>query len=537
MSRNCSIILHSHVPWVRHPEVSRSLEEDWFHSVIVETHLPLLEMMFRLRNQGIPFRIAMDLSPTLLAMMGDKLLRRRTIDYMDRTIALCQDEVERGDITGMKDLAAQYLARFQKLRSLYMDTWQCDLLRAYAALRDSGHIELMASAATHGLLPLLMRVPESVQAQIRAGIRQYVQSFGRMPRGFWLPECAFAPALGLVLKREGIDWTIVDEHALTTSPQANPNFPFVPGITEANLCVFGRDQASTQEVWDADEGYAGDERYRNFFRDVGLEAPIEYLREYLGEDEQRRFTGIKYYRSGGDGEEQNPVYDTAMAARAVEEHSVRFVVNRGAQLAALEASGIEDPITICAFDADLFGRWWFEGIDFLEQIFRRFAARPDITLITPGAYLAATKDKPLSPSAPVSSSWGEGGYFETWTNDQNDWVLAEIYERAEQLARFVKLFQENRSNLASESVQHCERAIQLMTRELLFAQSSDWSFLILNEASYEYAENRVREHLARFDRIRALSTLDGVQDDLLQEEMDPETAFSDLPWNLYEPYA
>src|SRR5690606_7867201 len=201
--------------------------------------------------EGVPVRLTLDLSPTLLAMLRDRVLRRRTLAYLDRTLRLCRDEVERGDITGMRGLAARYEERLHRLRSLYVDAWQCDLLRAWADLRDSGHLELTASAATHGLLPLLMRVPESVQAQIRAGVRQYVQCFGRMPRGFWLPECAFAPALAPILAREGIDWTLVEEHALTTSPQTNEAFPFTPGVTADGLRVFGRDQASSSEVWNA----------------------------------------------------------------------------------------------------------------------------------------------------------------------------------------------------------------------------------------------------------------------------------------------
>jgi len=260
MSRNCSIVLHAHVPWVRHPEVSHCLEEDWLHSAVVETHLPLLEMLFRLREEGVPFKLTLNISPTLLAMLRDRLLKRRTLAYIDRTLRLCRDEVERGDITGFRELAEMYEDRLHRFRALFVDEWQGELIKAYADLRDSGHLELTASAATHGLLPLLMRVPEAVQAQVRAGIRQYVQCFGRMPKGFWLPECAYAPALSQVLKQEGLDWTIVEEHALTTAPQASDDFPFVPGVTPDVLMVFGRDQASSSEVWNADEGFPGYER-------------------------------------------------------------------------------------------------------------------------------------------------------------------------------------------------------------------------------------------------------------------------------------
>jgi 1,4-alpha-glucan branching enzyme len=534
MSRNCSIILHAHVPWVRHPEVSHCLEEDWLHSAIVETHLPLLEMLFRLRSEEVPFKLTMNLSPTLLAMFRDRLLKRRTIAYLDRTLRLCREEVERGDISGFRTLAEGYEDRLHRLRTLFVDEWQGDLIKAYADLRDSGHIELTASAATHGLLPLLMRVPESVQAQVRAGIRHYVQCFGRMPRGFWLPECAYAPALSQILKQEGIDWTIIEEHGLTTAPQANEYFPFIPGASSDDLILFGRDQASSSEIWNADEGFPGDDRYRDFMRDIGLEAPIEYLRDYLGDTEQRQFTGLKFYRSSRN-ENDSELYDPELASRAVEEHSSRFISSRGAQLAGLEGEGVENPVVVCAFDADLFGHWWYEGTEFLEKLFRKAAKRSDFSFTTPGAYLAANKESEFPGASPVSSSWGEGGYFETWTSSENNWVYLEMQKRAEQLARFVKVFETNRIDLPPETVAYRERCIQLMTKELLLAQSSDWGFLMQNEPSREYAEKRTSDHFEHFDQIWNV-TLQGSDPEFLEGIEQTNPVFSDLPWNMYEPY-
>jgi len=535
MSRNCSIVLHAHVPWVRHPEVSHCLEEDWLHSAVVETHLPLLEMLFRLREEAVPFKLTLNLSPTLLAMLRDRLLKRRSLAYIDRTLRLCRDEVERGDITGHRELAEMYEDRLHRFRALFVDEWQGDLIKAYADLRDSGHLEITASAATHGLLPLLMRVPEAVQAQVRAGIRQYVQCFGRMPKGFWLPECAYAPALSQVLKQEGLDWTIVEEHALTTSPQTSDDFPFLPGVTQDGLMVFGRDQASSSEVWNADEGFPGDERYRDFMRDIGLEAPIEYLREYLGENGERQFTGLKYFRASREGE-NSAIYDPELASRAIEEHTVRFISSRGAQLAALEASGVENPIVVCAFDADLFGHWWFEGTEFLERVFRKAATRTDFVFTTPGAYLATHKETAFPPASPVSSSWGEGGYFETWTSAENNWVYFEMQKRSEQLARFVRLFEENRSDFTEGMIAHRQRCIQLLTKELLLAQSSDWGFLMQNEPSRGYAEKRTREHFSNFDKVWAAALHEG-ENALLEEIEQANPVFSDLPWNMYEPYS
>jgi len=76
-----------------------------------------------------------------------------------------------------------------------------------------------------------------------------------------------------------------------------------------------------------------------------------------------------------------------------------------------------------------------------------------------------------------------------------------------------------------------------MTKEILLAQSSDWPFLMKNEPSREYAERRTREHLERFDRVWSVSAKAEAGSDLLAEIEEADPVFSDLPWNLYEPYA
>ena len=43
-----SILLHAHLPYVRHPEHPDFLEEDWLYEAIGECYLPLLGVMDRL---------------------------------------------------------------------------------------------------------------------------------------------------------------------------------------------------------------------------------------------------------------------------------------------------------------------------------------------------------------------------------------------------------------------------------------------------------------------------------------------------------
>ena len=100
-----AIVLHAHLPFVRHPEYSDFLEEDWFFEALTETYIPLLQMMDGLVRDGVQFRLTVSLSPTLLSMMIDPLLQERYLKKLDKLIALSAREIER--------TAAQPL--FQKL--------------------------------------------------------------------------------------------------------------------------------------------------------------------------------------------------------------------------------------------------------------------------------------------------------------------------------------------------------------------------------------------------------------------------------------
>jgi 1,4-alpha-glucan branching enzyme len=47
-----AIVLHSHLPFVRHPEHPEFLEEDWLYEAITEVYLPLLDALTSLQAAG-----------------------------------------------------------------------------------------------------------------------------------------------------------------------------------------------------------------------------------------------------------------------------------------------------------------------------------------------------------------------------------------------------------------------------------------------------------------------------------------------------
>src|ERR1700704_4362382 len=89
------LVLHAHLPYVRHPEYERFLEERWFFEAVTETYIPLIKFFDRLRSERTPFKLTLSISPTLAMMMEDPLLCERCERHLDLLIRLAECECER----------------------------------------------------------------------------------------------------------------------------------------------------------------------------------------------------------------------------------------------------------------------------------------------------------------------------------------------------------------------------------------------------------------------------------------------------------
>src|SRR5688572_32324720 len=90
-----SLILHAHLPFVRHPEYPEFLEEDWLYEAITEVYLPLIFIFQTLHESGIKARLAMNISPPLCEMLSDELLQTRYTRYLENLLELAQKEAHR----------------------------------------------------------------------------------------------------------------------------------------------------------------------------------------------------------------------------------------------------------------------------------------------------------------------------------------------------------------------------------------------------------------------------------------------------------
>jgi 1,4-alpha-glucan branching enzyme len=484
------VVLHAHLPFVRHPEHQDFLEEDWLYEAISETYLPLLEAFDRLAQQPAPFRVTMTLSPTLISMLQDDLLMARYAKRLDQTCELTEKEVLRTQ----RDPAFQAVARFYRdhfsnLRRAFHDRYRQDLVAAFAALQQEGHLEIITSCATHAFLPLLQGQPESVRAQIAVGVDHHRRTFGRDPAGIWLPECGYFPGVDQVLSEEGIRFFFVDTHGMIQGQPEPVYAVYAPVYTEAGVAAFARDPDSSQQVWSAVQGYPSDRDYREFYRDIGWDLEYSYVRPYVQATGQRKNTGLKYFRITGPTSQKAP-YDPERAKKKAAAHAADFVSNRARQFEYLAAQ-MEDrpPIVTAPYDAELFGHWWFEGPAFLEAVLEHSASpESNYRLVTPPEYLRENPEQQVS--TPTMSSWGERGYASTWLDESNDWIYRHLHRCGEQMVALARDF--------SDPGALERRALNQAARELLLAQSSDWAFIMKTGTMVDYANMRTQQHVQRF---------------------------------------
>src|SRR6185295_4147103 len=177
-----ALVLHAHLPFVRHPEDPTVMEEQWLYEAITGTYLPLLQIFEGLLADNIPYRCTVSLSAPLITMLTDDLLKERYADHLDDLLVLAEKEIERTrPEPHYRRLAEMYRDRFLSLRH----TWRChegNLVRAFRQLQDAGRLEVITSTATHAFFPLLDRNWAAIRAQVHTAADLYERHFGRRPR-------------------------------------------------------------------------------------------------------------------------------------------------------------------------------------------------------------------------------------------------------------------------------------------------------------------------------------------------------------------
>ena len=507
-----TFVLHSHLPYCRNAGRWPHGEE-WIHEAALGTYIPLLDALYDLKREGCSFKLTLGITPVLVEQLADSLVIAHLDEFVEEKICRAREDVRRFDKAGQGHLA--YLAKFcleryQKIQDTFRNMFDCNIVSAFKTLQDEGYIEIVTSAATHAYLPLLKR-DSSIYAQLKVGKEVYKRHFGVYPSSVWLPECGYRPAifdtsLGKKYKRPGLERFVADagmscffaethlvEGGEPVGKAREPIFGPYGGIAKRyyvplplhaepalrttflpywvrsadfellEVAVMGRNNRTGMQVWSAEWGYPGDYNYREFHKKDGV-------------------SGLQYWKVTGAKVDlgYKEYYDPYWAAQRVAEHSAHYAHLVEELITNFYQETGRVGIIAAAYDSELFGHWWFEGVDWLKQVLHQLSQSELIELTTAHEFI--TKHPPEDVIALSEGSWGVGGDGFTWHNVDNEWMWPVIHSAELKMEELVAKHPNARGWL--------KEVLDQAARELLLLQSSDWLFLITTGQAKEYAEER-----------------------------------------------
>lgn len=518
------ITLHAHLPFVRHPEYPKFLEENWLYEAISETYLPLLRVFHRLRREGVSYQVTISLSPTLCSMLSDRLLQDRYINHVTALIELGEKELERTSNDPEKQrLAQMYLGLYRQNLEDFEGIYRGNILQGFRSLEDSGHLTIITTTATHAFLPIYKDFPQAIRAQIELAQMSHVAHFRRKPKGFWLPECGYYPGLERILQQNNIDYFYAGTHSISLAEERPERGVFAPAECENGVSVFARDFGLSQLVWSEEKGYPVDGAYRDFYRDIGYDLDMEYVRPYIHEPGVRCFTGYKYWAITDTDNDVKDLYDPEAAEKRIEEHAENFIYAIQKKTDQLSELIDRDPHFTLPFDAELFGHWWFEGVSWLEVVLRKLDDSKDLSTLSEENYLMRyPRNQKLHPAL---SSWGNNGYAAVWVDGSNDWIYRHVHIAIKRMIELVERFPDQ-SSLKERFLQHA-------AREVMLAMASDWPFIISNGTSVHYAEKRMKEHIHNFNLVYENMCRNSVNTEWLTRTEKKNNIFPDIDYRIF----
>ena len=463
---------------------------EWALKNCFDSWLPLLKCFHKLAQEGLDYQVSLDITPPVAYMISHPRFK----DYFARYL-LRIEEHAKAILAGMKSkleapeliwAAQKYLDRIMEISHFWRVDLQQDMIQCFRDLQNKGFLELSTCTATHGMPANLETTPDALDAQVAQAVSSHERIFGSKPAGIWLAENSCFPGVEKVIAKWGLHYYFVEAEAVLSGshrPPAEEHHPLLSPINE--VVAFGRSRMGRIQVWDAEVGYAGHPDFREY---------------------HHRHWGLPLKRITSKTSWQKAPYNADWGEGRAKELAQDFYQKLKGQAQGLGQADLPHQALItCTYDAELYGHHWYEGPWFLEELLREFYRNSsEVGLTTPSRYLAEHPNLPVS--RPNPSTWGHEAQHSRWNDPEVAWVQREI-ERADGiLSHYLGLCQ--KGELQSPFVDY----VNQMARELLRAESSDLTFVII---SGDFVEDMRREILKFLDYFYQLK---GLIDNRLENE-------------------
>jgi len=467
-------------------------EMNRLYESISYVYIPLLNMFASLEKDGVPFKIALVLSPVLCTLLKDPVVQRQYIAWLDAKIELGKSELKRcEDDAAMCDVIKFHLEKVQEDRFCFTAVYGQDLLKKIAEYQKKGCVELLATCGTNIFLPHYADMGEVLNAQIETGLYAHRSFFGERAKGFWLPEAGYVPGLERVMRTYGVDYTVLDARSFLFSDDIVEKGIFAPVVCGGEIVAFARDNRTDEEVF-GEKGYASSSVYCNVNRDIAFELSFEQLAPYFRGASSRYASGYQYYNKGAEKKGSDRLYDPVRASEQSETDAAAFFDKKLDVLVQAEAllPSVSQLSLVCTFSVEQFLQQWHEGVSWLENIYRYAKDKP--------ASFSSFEDiiaaqGPLQNLQPYCSASIGSGYGETLIANKNNWMLRHARKASERMVDLAERFPDDTGLKA--------RLLNLSARELLLAQSCTWANMIWEGTFPEYAEARFTESIGAFIKV------------------------------------
>ena len=547
-------MLHSHLPYYRKAGMWPFGEEN-LYECMAETYVPLLNAISELWDEGIKAKLTVGITPILAEQLNDEHLQHGFVKYIDAQIKAVSKDLERYPDPEvphsqlLKYLAKYYFDLWNKLRDDFVNKYEMNLIKYFKKFQDLGCIEITTSGATHGFSPLLA-TDNNLNAQFKVGSDTTKRLFGKKAMGTWLPECAYRqgyeyvgkdgekhwrPAIEVTLQNNDIEYFFTESHVIEGGNSIGNrrvigvygNIEYIPlpereatgydtysayWLPDAQVAVMGRNDRAGYQVWSAADGYPGDGCFREFHK----------------KDDK---SGMHYWRITSPKTDlgDKMLYDPVLALNKINENSDHYTTMIYHLLNDYKkANNGKEGLVMVSFDTELFGHWWFEGVEFIKQVIKKFNQYlPEVEIMTAGEYIKA--HPPTEAIQIPESSWGQGGHFYVWQNHLTEWMWPIIHSCEKRITDIVS----NYETIPENKVLH--RALNQLARENLLLQSSDWPFLITTWQAKDYATDRFNEHVERFSFIADMIESGNIDEAKLQEIESIDNCFPVIDYRVYLP--
>lgn len=460
-----TLVLHTHLPWLAH-HGRWPVGEEWLHQAWAQSYSPLAALLHRLGERGHRDLLTLGITPVLAAQLDDPTCgaehHRWLADWMLRA----------DELSGSRDPVLAGLGRYEgrgarTALARFEQHWATGGSPVWRPLADAGVVEVLGGPLTHPVLPLV-REPVAELA-LASGLDDHRLRLGTRPDGIWLPECAYSPDLESPLARAGVGHLMLDGPSLQHVGATTDRAWWLAG---SDVAVVGRDLEVTYRVWSPRRGYPGGRWYRDFHA-------------------FHHASGLKISRvtSASLPSEEKAPYEPEKAEAAVAADVEDFVGVVRARLEQVAAQRGRPGLVVAAYDTELFGHWWHEGLDWLAGV---LAALPAAGVRVTTLSRALADDPPTGHVHPDTGSWGLGKDLAVWAGPAVTDMLAEQARAQDALLAAARTTPRRAGR---------DPWLDELAETVLLASASDWPFMVSHGSSDAYARGRLRGHLADVDAL------------------------------------